>query len=158
MMALRSRRPSDLARVVAWIPDAAALYLFTGPRLAWPVTAAQLVALEQTPGMTAWTLVDTSLPGDAVGQVDITLSGTTAHLGRVIVDPGRRGEGLGTVLARLALDKAWELGAMRVKLNVISGNMPAIRTYEGLGFVADSAGAGARADLLSMAADRPRGA
>jgi Acetyltransferases, including N-acetylases of ribosomal proteins len=153
LLTLRSRRDADLAVIVGWVPDARALYLFAGPRLRWPLTESQLRELGESEGMTSWVLVETDSPAEPIGHVDLTfVSGAEARLGRVIVDPARRGEGLGATLARGALDAAWDLGATRVRLNVIAGNIPAIRVYEGLGFVPD--GASERADVVSMIAVR----
>jgi ribosomal protein S18 acetylase RimI-like enzyme len=107
--------------------------------------------LDGVDGMSAWVLVDQSKPDAPLGHVDLTCSGTEARLGRVIIDPERRGEGLGSTLVNLALDKARELGIIRVDLNVIVGNVPAIRTYERLGFVAQDWSE--RPDVILMATD-----
>lgn len=134
VMVLRARRETDLARIVGWVPDSGALFLFAGSRLRWPLTESQLAALDEIEGMTAWVLVDESLVDEPIGHFDLAFSGAEARLGRVIVDPVRRGERLGVALASLALDRAWALGATRVRLNVIEDNIPAIRIYERLGF------------------------
>jgi GNAT superfamily N-acetyltransferase len=133
-MILRRREPADLARIVGWIPDGEALYLFAASSLDWPLTASQLGALDEIEGRTAWVLADESNPDVPVGHADLTISGDACRIGRVIVAPERRGERLGSALVLRLLEKARDLGASRLDLLVIEGNMPALRTYHSLGF------------------------
>ena len=49
----------------------------------------------------------------------------------------RRGTGLGRVLVGLVLDGARAQHLTLISLNVAAGNLPAIRTYQRWGFVAD---------------------
>jgi RimJ/RimL family protein N-acetyltransferase len=54
----------------------------------------------------------------------------------VVVDPIRRGKGVGREMLTLAVKYAFEIaGADAVKLCVFSVNAPAIRCYESAGFV-----------------------
>lgn len=102
MLRLRERVDADLDAVVSWITDREALYLFTGTRLRWPATAHQLRnLLDHTPAMTAWTLVEDVHPDQPLSHFDLTCSDTEARLGRVIIDPERRGERLGHDLVGL---------------------------------------------------------
>lgn len=70
-MFLRSRTRADLASIVGWIPDRDVLYLFTGPRLRWPLTEQQLALLDRVDGMSAWVLVDESNLDAPLGHVDL---------------------------------------------------------------------------------------
>lgn len=72
--------------------------------------------------------------GTPVGHFDLTQHGDTFRLGRVIIDPAQRGQGLAATLVALAVAKAQSLGACRITLNVIAGNTSAIRRYERIGF------------------------
>lgn len=135
---LRRRTDDDLATIVGWVPDSRSVNLFAGPSLQWPLTEEQLKAVDAIEGRTAWVIAEGSAPASAVGHADLTLAGERARIGRVIVDPARRGQRLGRTMMLLLLDKARELGATRVDLYVIEGNVPAIRTYQRLGFVDDS--------------------
>lgn len=49
--------------------------------------------------------------------------------------PDYRGRGLGRRLLRACLDKAWANGLVRIELEVRADNEPAIRLYEGAGFL-----------------------
>lgn len=147
MPELRRRSPADADAVVGWVVDADALYLFTGAQLRWPLRLDDLLAMDHVPGFAAWVLVDeVGMP--PLGHVDLTMVGTTVKLGRVIIDPHRRGEGLAHVLIDRALLQAGRQGATRVRLNVIRGNEPALRTYRRAGF--REAVASPRVDVVPM--------
>ena len=57
-----------------------------------------------------------------------------AELARLIVDPARRGRGLGRLLATLLLAEARRLGWADVWLRVVPDNEPALRAYAAAGF------------------------
>lgn len=83
--------------------------------------------MESIEGFTAW--VVTSPAGELVAHFDLTLTVEpgTVRLGRVIVTPTLRGHGLAHEVVRLALAKAHEQEAARVRRAVISDNEPAVR-------------------------------
>lgn len=72
----------------------------------------------------------------AFGQV-ITKDSGRRHLSRLIVNPARRGEGLGRQLLAGLLEAAIASGAVVASLNVDPLNETAIRLYERLGFRAN---------------------
>jgi ribosomal protein S18 acetylase RimI-like enzyme len=84
-------------------------------------------------GYSGWTLVEDG-SDEPLGHFDLTLDGEVARLGRVCINPVHRGLGLAHTLVGLAIDRARSLGASQLRLNVIVGNDPAIRTYERAGF------------------------
>jgi RimJ/RimL family protein N-acetyltransferase len=51
--------------------------------------------------------------------------------------PEARGKGLGTRLARAAIDRAWSDGLERIELEVFASNERAIELYRRLGFVTE---------------------
>ena len=133
MLISRPRTHDDCVALVSWIADAKALYLFSGPVLQWPLTVQQLIDSENAEGRSAWAVLDSHTDG-LVGHFDLTVQGTYARIGRVIVAPEQRGQGLGLKLVNLAMDRAGMLGATQVGLNVLSSNTPAIRAYQRAGF------------------------
>lgn len=147
MLSLRERVDADIVTVMGWVPDERALYLFTGPRLVWPLTVDQLAAMTVTGEISAWVMVDDE--SLLIGHFDLTLVDDTARIGRVIVDPAERGRGYGGALVDLVVERARSLGARRVALNVISDNAPAIAAYERAGF--QQLPGGDRPDVRSMA-------
>jgi len=131
---VRARDERDVHEIVEWITDAAALHLFSGPGLTWPLTTGQLQSMSAIDGLTAWVVVEPS--EGLLGHFDLTVDGPVARLGRVIVNPALRGRGRAIALVDLALAQARQLGAETIRLNVIRTNEPAIRTYRRAGFVA----------------------
>ena len=57
-----------------------------------------------------------------------------AQIMRLAVDPGRRGEKKGLFLVASLIEKARDLGAEEVTLEVREHNLPARKTYEHLAF------------------------
>ena len=66
----------------------------------------------------------------------VPLHGWSSHVGevRVIVDPDRRGRGVGRALARRAVLEAIELQLTKVVVEVISDQEPTILMFRSLGF------------------------
>ena len=59
----------------------------------------------------------------------------TVHLGRIILSPAVRGQGLGRVLVRALVDSALErFHPAVITLNVYCDNLPAVQLYRSLGF------------------------
>lgn len=82
-----------------------------------------------------WVALDDD--GAVLGLVSITpLMGWSAHVGelRLVVDPERRGRGLGASLARHALRQALEAGLRKVVVEVVAEQEGAIRMFTDLGF------------------------
>jgi len=69
--------------------------------------------------------------GKVVGMLSTTVYGRLAFLGTVIVDPSRRGGGIGDAMMRAALDHLDGLGVETVRLNAYLHVVP---FYERLGF------------------------
>ncbi|WP_166741681.1 GNAT family N-acetyltransferase [Cumulibacter soli] len=89
--------------------------------------------MNQVAGLSAWVLVDVTT-SEVVGHFDVTLADSTASLGRVIIDPKRRGQGYAHTLVNHAISLTRQLGASLLSLNVIVGNDTAIHVYEQAGF------------------------
>ena len=136
-LTVRAREASDLTAVVDWVPDSEALHLFAATSLTWPLSPQQLAEVGEIPGRTSWMLVDAADASSPLAHADLTVRGDRARIGRVIVDPARRGRGLGATLVRLVIGEARRVGCTQVDLLVIEGNARAFRTYEGLGFTYD---------------------
>jgi len=75
--------------------------------------------------------------GTVLGLVSITpLVGWSAHVGelRLVVDPARRGRGIGASLARHALRAALDAGLQKVVVEVVAEQEGAVRMFTDLGF------------------------
>ena len=134
-LALRPFAADDDAALIAWIGSAEELERFAGSSLAWPLTADQLDRIRADPKAHAWTACTDPATQAAVGHAELIVTGEdTGRIARVLLDPARRGEGLGGALVAAIVNRARALGITRLSLNVLAGNEPAIRTYRRLGF------------------------
>ena len=97
----------------------------------------------EAPGvLDAWTRPGTARAvavedGEVIGYVAVVpLHGWSSHVGevRVIVDPGRRGRGIGRALARRAVLEAVELELRKMVVEVVADQEPTIAMFRSLGF------------------------
>lgn len=131
---LRSARSEDYAVIVSWIPDAFACLRWAGPRLQFPFTSEELSARLAPPNGDSWSLVGDSGILQGFGQ-HWTLHPGAVHLGRIIVAPQFRGQGLGRVLCcQLIANAVAATGASAVTLRVFRDNQAAMALYESFGF------------------------
>jgi len=99
-------------------------------------------------GTTAWVMeVEQRLAGHA----QLTCSGNAVRLGRVLIDPPQRGQGLGHRLVTSAIEQARQQGAVRIDLSVLADNQAARRLYATLGFT--PAPVQEVSDMIAMARD-----
>lgn len=97
----------------------------------------------EAPGvLAAWTRPGTARAvavedGEVIGYVAVVpLHGWSSHVGevRVIVDPDRRGRGIGRALARRAVLDAVELELRKMVVEVVADQEPTIAMFRSLGF------------------------
>jgi RimJ/RimL family protein N-acetyltransferase len=119
--------------LMQWFPDAASVAVWS-PSNTFPFADRQRFILEsKLDEIPSWMLVDDRDAPLAFGQYYARLG--CCHLGRLVVAPERRGEGLGSELIRLLMARGTaELNATRCSLFVLDYNMPARRLYARLGF------------------------
>jgi ribosomal protein S18 acetylase RimI-like enzyme len=75
--------------------------------------------------------------GEVIGYVAVVpLQGWSSHVGevRVIVDPERRGNGIGRALARHAVLQALELGLTKMVVEVVADQEPTVAMFRSHGF------------------------
>lgn len=80
-------------------------------------------------------LVARDTDGRLAGVATFRCVAGAADLNRIVVAPGRRGEGIGRRLLSAGLDWADAADAEQVMLEVEAGNAPALALYERTGFV-----------------------
>ncbi len=88
----------------------------------------------ELPGHSSYAMGDGDTPAIGFGQVWQSPNGKT-NLIRILVDPARRGKGLGKQLCALLLAEALaKPGVQQVSLRVRRDNLPAVAVYRSLGF------------------------
>jgi RimJ/RimL family protein N-acetyltransferase len=126
------------ARVVSWIRCPLEAY-WLAPRTPPPLTTDKVRAWSK-PGRNPFMLVELDTPEPvAYGELnELRRKQNEYWLGHVIVDPRRRGRGLGRQLTELLLHRAFHVcKAQRVSLVVFPDNLAAIATYRSAGMRED---------------------
>jgi ribosomal protein S18 acetylase RimI-like enzyme len=134
MVALRPFEPRDDASLISWLRTPDELRWFAGWSLSWPLDTQQLDHLRASADTAAWTAY---LPPDEapVGHAELRdLGDGRARVARVIVDPARRGTGLGHRLVVALLERGRNDGFSEFELVVYATNTAAQRAYAAAGF------------------------
>jgi RimJ/RimL family protein N-acetyltransferase len=132
---LRSAHEADLETVTGWLSDADAARIWGGPKIRFPLSVDSL--LEDIPFTPETSFVlDDDQGVAAFGQI-LPRDHHRAHLARIIVNPRRRGAGIGRELClRLMSETPIGQRAAEFTLNVYPENARAIALYQSLEFIA----------------------
>ena len=152
------RRPQaiDFAALASWISDAGACIRWAGPRFSFPFADADLPRLLAAIGEESFCLAEGPAVACAFGQYWVNSPGNV-HLGRIIVSPVLRGQGLGRLLCQLLMANAVQgTGARAITLRVYRDNPAAIALYLSLGFAVVSSESTATVLFMQAQADSPR--
>lgn len=140
MLQLRRYIPSDAEAVVTWVGDETAFRRWSADRYDhYPITAEDINSNYDTAGKNGWffpyTMTDDGVP---VGHLIMRYpyeNKSIVRMGFIIVDPKRRGQGLGRRMIALAKEEASaKFGAVTATLGVFANNEPAHRCYLAAGF------------------------
>jgi RimJ/RimL family protein N-acetyltransferase len=151
--------PAQAERVAGWVRNEREAYWFA-PKTTPPIAARDIRGWGVAGHEQLQLLPAGAKEPVAYGELN-ALHGAHGQywLGHLIVDPGLRGQGIGQVLTRLLLNRAFrQLRARRVSLVVFPDNATAIACYRAAGMREDGfeehdlPAYGARARLLRMAA------
>lgn len=133
---LRAPWPDDYATLASWLPDAQACLRWAGPQIPFPIAAELLDKQLSFAGGNSYFLADANHFVVGFGQHWV-LKPAAVHLGRIIVAPTHRGQGIGRSLCTLLIARAKSVtGAGTVTLRVFRNNHAARVLYEDLGFSA----------------------
>ncbi len=131
--------PAHFALLSSWFDTEADIVQWAGPFVSFPLSSDQLEGMldegrTDPPQRLCWMA---EKAGDLVGHAQLSFDwrNGNAWLSRVVIAPRARGQRLAEPMVRLAIDEAFSFAAVeRLELNVYAWNVPAIRTYERLGF------------------------
>jgi RimJ/RimL family protein N-acetyltransferase len=134
MIALKRFGEQDFTLLASWVDTAEMLMQFAGPALHFPLTDGQMAEALSDPKRHAFTAIDAH-SGQMVGYGEVCRGETKTYLGRIIIDPTKRGSGYGASLVGRLIEYAFiRLDQAQVALNVFDWNTAAIRCYERAGF------------------------
>jgi RimJ/RimL family protein N-acetyltransferase len=125
--------------LLSWIPSADALFQWSGPwDFRWPLDRLQLRRDLERAGEDRRVFAAADTRDELVGHAMLTVQPEhrLGVIGRVLIDPARRGEGLGSALIQEIVRVGFDaLGLHRLQLGVYDFNLGAIACYERAGFV-----------------------
>ena len=132
-MKLRPYKPEDAKTILSWSADEKAFYRWCAGVIGdYPATEKDFAFVEN---LTAFTACDESEVTGFFTFRKPDPARNTLRIGFVIVDPTKRGQGLGKEMLRLALKYAFEeCEADEVSLGVFENNEPAYYCYKAAGF------------------------
>jgi ribosomal protein S18 acetylase RimI-like enzyme len=138
MVTLRALEPDDCDVVHGWIDSADALFQWSGAwDFRWPLDRGELRRDLAAAGERR-RLFAAVTGGELSGHLMLTIQPEhrLGVIGRVLVNPARRGGGVGTALMREIVRVGFdELGLHRLQLAVYDFNYGAIACYQRVGFV-----------------------
>lgn len=139
MIRLRPFKKQDIDRILPWLTDERVLALWGAGRFSYPLTKEQLTARLEMAEETEreWVMAALDEQGAVVGHLYMwpDYEENRVHLGMIVVDSTRRGQGLGRQMVEKAVEYAFYiLGAQKVTLGVFDGNPGAHACYKKAGF------------------------
>ncbi len=138
-MRLRALALEDCETLLSWISSADAMFQWSGPwDFRWPLDRLQLRRDLERAGEKRLVFAAVDAGDELVGHAMLTVQPEhrIGVIGRVLIDPAHRGEGLGTALTHELVRVAFDgLGLHRLQLGVYDFNLGAIACYERAGFV-----------------------
>lgn len=135
-MELRPTAAGDLETILGWVENNQEMVMWSGLTFTWPLEYGQLARYLDNPNRTYWSAVDTAAK-KLMGHASLLIDNDAdlMRVGFIIVDPGRRGRGVGRELVDAVVRQGFQASTLPVmKLGVYSHNTAALDLYESLGF------------------------
>jgi len=124
---------SDIDTLMSWFTTKQHIALWGGPNFTFPFTKESFIKDSKIENLASFKLINENKELLAFGQYYERLN--CCHLGRLVVNPNKRGEGLGRVLVNSLIAS----GTEALKLNssslfVLADNQTAFNLYQSCGF------------------------
>lgn len=139
-LGLRKLSVDDTECLGSWLPNSEQLLFWGGPYFHFPLTRAAVSSLVdlhngRAPQRECWGVIDSRRTLVGSFQIAYNEISGQADLGRVILDPLRRGKGHAATLLKLAINQAFLRPSVhRLELRVFTNNPSAIAAYRRAGF------------------------
>lgn len=139
MVRLRPFKERDMDSMLPWLQDERTFAMWCAGIFSYPLTREQMSEYISRSELSdcEWSMAATDEQGVLIGHFHVWLDceKNSAHLGMIVVDDGRRGQGLGRQMVSQAVRYAFEiLGVQRVTLGVFDCNPRAHACYQRVGF------------------------
>jgi len=136
MPELQGLTPEAAEVVASWVRSRADATMAGGPWFPFPLSGADLMAIDADPDWQVFTVSDSEGRVVASGSLYAKEDGRLQRIGRVLVDPARRGQGWGRLVMELLLARTDADPSIRAtELGVFTQNTIARELYLRLGFV-----------------------
>ena len=136
---LRALASADCELLLDWIGSPDASYQWAGPwDFSWPLGLGQLLRDFRDQSDSRFLLAVCDPAGELIGHAKLQVQRALGLglIGRVLIDPARRGRGLGSAMMRELVRYGFEeLRLHRVGLGVYTFNSAAVAAYQAAGFV-----------------------
>ncbi|MBT8099800.1 MAG: GNAT family N-acetyltransferase [Gammaproteobacteria bacterium] len=130
---LRPSAERDIDCLMRWFGDARAVRVWGGPHFRFPYTRHSFAEDMHWGRMAAFSLA--LADEDLVGFGQVYERFGRINLARLVVQPGRRGQGMGRQLVSALMRESRKLFSLgEYALFVYRDNQPALRCYQSLGF------------------------
>jgi len=141
LIRLRPYKPTDAEYIISWFKDKKAFTQWCADKFTYPLTKEQLDEYNHNyeKDENAWIMTAIDKEGIPVGHLLMRLAdykNESIHLGFIIVDLKKRGQGYGKEMVSLAVKYAFDiLKVKRVTLGVFDNNPAAHYCYKSVCFI-----------------------
>ena len=140
MVRLRPFKRQDAERILPWICEERVMAMWCAGVFSYPLTVEQLTdRMEQSESKAdEWVMAGIDEQGEVIGHLYMwpDYQNDSLHLGMIVVDHTRRGQGLGRQMVEKAAAYAFDiLEVSQVTLGVFDSNPRARACYQSAGFV-----------------------
>jgi ribosomal protein S18 acetylase RimI-like enzyme len=123
-----------LLEIMSWFDDEQSLFTWSGPNFRYPYDLTSFREDLKLSELNSFVLRDDKLTTLAFGQYYLRLG--RCHLGRLVVNPNCRGQGI----AKQLMNKLFQAGSRDLGVNegslfVLEHNKSAIKSYQSFGFL-----------------------
>lgn len=140
MVRLRPFKKQDIGKILPWLTDERVMAMWNSGAFTYPLTEAQLLARmeEAERSDREWVMAGLDEDGQVIGHLymrNADYENNSLHLGLIVVDHTKRGQGLGVQMLQKAVEYAFlVLGMQKVTLCVYDCNPRAHACYRKVGF------------------------
>lgn len=131
----REALPQDYLEVATWLSDADACLRWAGPQVPYPFVPEELEELLQLENVKSFSLLNENHALCGFCQYWY-IAPNARHIGRIIISPQFRAQGLGRVLCqKLIAQTIHDTNPSAITLRVYKNNQNALKLYSSLGFL-----------------------
>lgn len=135
MVRLRPFKKQDIDKILHWVENERQMIIWASGVFTYPMTREQVLARVEAAEAAddEWVMAALDEQGEIIGQLYMRMVNyeeNRVHLNMILLDPKRRGQGLGTEMVKKTAEYAFQiLGMKKMTLGVFECNTAAHRCY-----------------------------